>query len=63
VTILGPSLDWREDAFRDTEDPVNVAVDLLASSIARTVSTRLSAAGNRTVIWTGKPPRIGRSPH
>jgi hypothetical protein len=34
VTILGPSLDWREDAFGHTEHPVNVAVDLLRACIA-----------------------------
>jgi hypothetical protein len=34
VTILGPSHDWREDALGYTEDPVNVAVDLLWSCIA-----------------------------
>ena len=28
MTILGPSLDWREDAFGHAEHPVNVAVDL-----------------------------------
>jgi hypothetical protein len=34
VTIVGPSLDWRKDAFGHTQHAVNVAVDLLWSCIA-----------------------------
>jgi hypothetical protein len=34
VTILGPSLDWRKDAFGHTQHPVNVTVDLLWPCIA-----------------------------
>ena len=34
MTILGPSLDWRKDAFVHTQHAVNVAVDLLWSCIA-----------------------------
>ena len=34
MTILGPSLDWREDAFGHAEHPVNVAVDLFWPCIA-----------------------------
>jgi len=34
VTISGPSLDWRKDAFAHTQHAINVAVDLLWSCIA-----------------------------
>ena len=34
MTILGPSLDWGEDAFGHSQDPVNVAADLLWPCIA-----------------------------
>ena len=34
MTILGPSLVWRKDAFGHAQHPVNVAVDLLWPCIA-----------------------------
>ena len=34
MTILGPPINRRQDAFGHTEDPVNLGVDFLGSCIA-----------------------------
>ena len=34
MTILGPAINWRQDAFGHTEDPVNLGVDFLGPCIA-----------------------------
>jgi hypothetical protein len=34
VTILGPPIDWQQDAFGNTQDSVNLGVDFLGPCIA-----------------------------
>jgi hypothetical protein len=47
LTISGPPINRRQDAFERTYDPVNLGVDFLGRVSRRMVRTRPSAVGRR----------------